>query len=88
MGTELVHKVEENWSGWGKYYPNERDMALLYADPKINILKCRTNEFAMIYEGTELKDVLFWNGHEFTKLKYKDIKNPYIGETVKPRNIE
>jgi hypothetical protein len=54
----------------------------------MNTLKCKTNEFAMIYEGTELKDVLFWNGHEFTKLKYKDIKNPYIGETVKPRNIE
>ena len=88
MGTELVHKVEEGWPGWGKYFPNEKEMALLYADPKINILGCKINEFAEIYEDTNLKDVLFWNGNEYTKLKYKDIKNPYIGETVRPRNIE
>lgn len=88
MGTELVYRVEEHWPGWGKYYPTEKEMALLYADSKMNILGCKTNEFAEIYEGSELKDILFWNGHEYTKLKYKDIKNPYIGEVVRPRNIE
>lgn len=88
MGTELVHRVEEHWPGWGKYYPTEKEMALLYADSKMNILGCKTNEFAEIYEGSVLKDILFWNGHEYTKLKYKDIKNPYIGEVVRPRNIE
>ncbi len=88
MGTELVHRVEEHWPGWGKYYPTEKEMALLYADSKMNILGCKTNEFAEIYEGSDLKDILFWNGHEYTNLKYKDIKNPYIGEIVRPRNIE
>lgn len=88
MGTELVEKPAEEWAGWGKYYPSDTDMALLYADPKINILKCKINEFAEIYEGTELKDVLFWDGKEYKRLKYKDINNPYIGETIKPRNLE
>jgi len=63
-------------------------MAMLYTDPKMNILKCKTNEFAEIYEGKELKDILFWTGEEYRKLKYKDIKNPYINEIIKPRNIE
>ena len=63
-------------------------MSLLYTDPQMNVLKCRTNEFAEIYEGSELKDILFWSGKEYTKLKYKDIKNPYIGETIRPRNLE
>jgi len=62
-------------------------MALLYADSKMNILKCKTNEFAEIYEGHELKDVLFWNGHEYRKLKYKDFTDP-TGERISPRNIE
>lgn len=88
MGTDLVEKNEEEWAGWGKYYPNEKDMALLYADPKINILKCKTNEFAEIYEGTELKDILFWNGTQYGPLRYKDIRNPYLDEVVKPRNLE
>ena len=79
---------ESHFCGWGKYYPNEEEMALLYTDPQMNVLKCKTNEFAEIYEGSDLKDVLFWNGHEYTKLKYKDIKNPYIGETIHPRNLE
>jgi hypothetical protein len=88
MGTDLVDRRADEWSGWGKYYPSDTDMALLYADPKINILKCKINEFAEIYEGTELKDVLFWDGKEYKRLKYKDINNPYIGETIKPRNLE
>ena len=88
MGEELAYKREEEWAGWGKYYPNEKEMALLYADPKVNSLGCKINEFAEIFEGTELKDVLFWDGHQYTPLKYKDIKNPYLDEIVKPRNLE
>jgi len=54
----------------------------------MNILKCKTNEFAEIFVGDELKDILFWNGEEYTPLDYKDIKNVYTGETIKPRNLE
>ena len=81
-------EIDHSFCGWTKYYPNESDMSLLYSDPTVNVLKCKTNEFAEIYEGGNLKDVLFWNGKEYTNLKYKDIKNPYIGETIKPRNLE
>ena len=88
MGEELALRKEEEWAGWGKYYPNSKEMALLYSDPKINSLGCKTNEFAEIFENKELKDILFWDGNQFTPLKYKEIKNPYIGETIKPRNLE
>ena len=88
MGTEQAETRESEWAGWGKYYPTEQDMALLYADPKINILKCKTNEFAEIYEHQELKDVLTWTGHEYRPLKYKEIKNDFLGQTIRPLNIE
>lgn len=87
MGEEILAKNESDWAGWGKYYPNEKDMALLYSDPKMNILRCKTNEFAEIYEGAQLKDILFWNGTEYRKLKYKDFVAP-TGEHISPRNIE
>lgn len=87
MGTEEAFKKEEDWAGWGKYYPDEKEMAILYADPKVNILKCKINEFAEIYEGTQLKDILFWTGSEYRKLKYKDFTAP-TGEHISPRNIE
>lgn len=86
MSNELTFNQSE-WCGWGKYYPNEQDMALLYQDPKINILKCKTNEFAEIYEGSQLKDILFWTGSEYRKIKYKDFTAP-TGEHISPRNIE
>ncbi len=78
----------EEWAGWGRYYPEEKEMALLYSDPQMNILKCKTNEFAEIYEGSELKDVLFWDGSMYRPLKYKEIKNEFMNTTVKPLNIE
>lgn len=81
-------KIDEEWAGWGNYWPNEQEMSLLYSDPQMNILKCKTNEFAKIYEGSELKDVLFWTGREYRRLKYKDINNPYIQEIISPRNLE
>ena len=82
-----LQKQQDEWVGWGRYYPNEQDMAMLYTDPKMNILKCKTNEFAEIYEGKELKDILFWTGEEYRKLKYKDFTAP-TGEHISPRNIE
>lgn len=79
---------KEPWMGWGKYYPNEKEMALLYSDPKMNVLGCKTNEFAIICEGSETKDVLFWNGKTYSKMRYKDMKNPYTQEIVRPRNLQ
>lgn len=87
LGDNINEEEAESWAGWGKYYPNEQEMAMLYEDPKVNTLKCKTNEFAKIYEGSELKDVLFWNGHEYRKLKYKDF-TATTGEHISPRNIE
>lgn len=88
MGTELTEKYEEEWAGWGKYYPDEKDMALLYSDPQMNILKCKTNEYAEVYEDRALKDILFWNGQEYRQLKYKEIRNDFMNQTIRPLNIE
>lgn len=80
--------TDDEWNGWKKYYPSEKDMALLYSNPHDNILKCHTNEFARIYEGNELKDVLFWSGQEYRPLKYKELYNEFLGKTIRPLNIE
>ena len=88
LGTDLADKYVEEWAGWGKYYPDEKEMAMIYTDPKMNSLSCKTNEFAEIYENSTLKDILFWNGQEYRPLKYKEIKNDFLGQVVKPLNIE
>ena len=87
MGNEQNYKTED-WAGWGKYYPTEAEMAMLYADPKVNRLKCKINEYAQIYEGKELKDILNWTGSEYRPLKYNDIKSNFLNQTIRPLNIE
>ena len=84
--TEAKKEVEP-WSGWGKYYPNEKDMNILYSEPTINILGAKINEYCEIFEGSELKDVLRWDGEKYCKLKYKDITSA-VGQKWKPLNIE
>lgn len=79
---------QDEYCGYGKYYPTPDVWLSLSEDPKINVLGCKTNEFAEVYEGTELKTILFWDGSEYRPLKYKDIKNVYTGETIRPRNLE
>lgn len=90
LATYALNKAPEldEWCGWAKYYPNDAEMNILYTDPQMNVLKCKTNEFAKIYRGSELKDVLFWDGTSYRPLKYKEMKNPYLNEMLKPRNLE
>lgn len=88
MGTEQADKREEEWAGWGKYYPDEKEMSMLYADPKINSLGCKTNEYVKVYEGSTLKDILFWDGVEYRPLRYKEIKNDFLEQTIRPLNVE
>ena len=83
----VVDDTEEEWAGWSRFYPTEQEMAMLYSDPKINILKAKVNEFCEIYEGQNLKDVLVWTGNEYRSLKYKEFTAP-TGERIAPRNIE
>ena len=73
--------------GWKKYHPTEDEMILLYSNPKINVLNCKINEFAEIYQNQDLKDVLFWNGNEYRKLNYKEFTSA-LGEKIRPRNLE
>ena len=83
------HKNDETeWCGWEKFYPNDNEMALLYSDPQMNVLKCKTNEYAKIYKGTELKDILFWDGSLYRPLKYREIRSDFLGKNIRPLNIE
>jgi len=72
----------------------------LAKDPKNNIFNLQVNEFAILKDTSrplfdedgikndyEIQGILQWNGEEIINLKYKDIKNDFIGK-VKPRNIQ
>lgn len=78
---------KEPWCGWGKYYPSMDEMASLYSNPQINTLGAKTNEYCTIFEGSDLKDILRWDGNNYTKLNYRSFKSA-LGSKVEPRNTE
>ena len=63
-------------------------MVLLYSNPKMNVLNCKINEYAEIYQEKELKDILRWDGTTYKPLKYQEIKNKFLNETIRPKNLE
>ena len=77
----------EQYTGWARYCPDEDTLTRLYSDLSNNILKCRVNEFAEIYEGDKLKDVLFWDGSHYRNLKFQNFTS-ILGEQIRPRNLE
>lgn len=81
-------KQEEPWAGWSKYYPSEQEFAMLYTDPKMNILGAKVNEYCVLYQDTEVRDVLRWDGEEYRKLKYSNFRNTYLGKNIKPLNLQ
>lgn len=83
-----THIIEDEYCGWSRHYLDDNKMNLLYSDPKMNILNCKINEYAQIYQGQELKDILRWDGNEYQPIKYKDIRNHFLNEIIKPLNLE
>ena len=80
-------ELTEQYCGWRKYYADPDTLGELYSDLSVNVLNCQNNEFALIYENEQVKDVLFWNGTKYRPLNYKEFTS-VLGERIKPRNLE
>lgn len=77
----------DNWIGWNKYYPSKDCLNALYLNKNINHLDAKINEYCVIHEGQDLKDILRWDGEEYQPLRYKDFKSQ-LGTKIQPRNNE
>ena len=80
-------ELTEQYCGWRKCYPDVDTFSELYANLNNNTFNCQVNEFAIIYEEEQIKDVLFWNGLKYRPLNYKEFTS-VLGERIKPRNLE
>jgi PhoH-like ATPase len=62
-------------------------MASLYSNPQVNTLGAKTNEYCTVFGGSDLKDILRWDGSSYNKLNYRSFKSA-LGSKVEPRNTE
>ena len=75
-------------AGWGKYYPQDQQFAEIYSSPQFNTLNATVNEYCELFEGSELKDIVRWDGQRYSPLKYSNISNKFLNKNIKPLNLE
>ena len=84
---ELKKEQEKEYMGWRLIEPTELEMVSLYSHPEKNVFDAKINEYLKIFDEGKVKDIVRWNGEEYSQLKYKSF-NSSFGEHIEPRNIE
>lgn len=80
-------ELTEQYCGWKKCYPDIDTLSDLYTNMSSNVFHCKDNEFVVVYDEEQIKDILFWNGFKYRPLNYKEFTS-VLGERIKPRNLE
>lgn len=95
INAEFFQPVDNNsalWNGWRAFSPTIPQIITLAANPTINILEAKTNEYCSIYEDNVLTQILFWNGVAYRQIGINSIPDagPIVNRSHKivPRNPE
>lgn len=80
-------QTNTEYFGWKEYELTENEFSAIYSNPEKNILNSFTNEYCILKERNEVKDIVRWNGEKYCKLNYKAFKSS-LGERIEPRNRE
>lgn len=80
--------TNELFTGW-KYYDVDNELlASIYSNKGTNILGAEENQYCILRRDGEILDVVVWKKNLYEPLHDRELKNAYIGEKIKPRNIE
>lgn len=80
-------KSQTEYFGWKEYCLSDDAFSSIYSKPTENILGAFTNEYCILKENEDVKDIVRWNGEKYCKLNYKTFKS-LLGEKIEPRNRE
>lgn len=84
---DLKIENQKEYFGWTNYYPTSEELTSLYSDSSNNILHAKINEYCIIHEGQEAKDIIRWDGSCYKKINYKSFKST-LGTKIDARNRE
>lgn len=76
------------WDGYIMVEPTAEQWAQLYdQNNNDNIFELKINEYAILTEEGQVKDICRWDGESYVHLGYSPIKSALLGH-IEPRNIE
>lgn len=80
-------QTNTEYFGWKEYYLSDDAFSSIYSNPTENILGAFTNEYCVLKENEEVKDIVKWDGEKYRRLEYKPVTSA-VGQKWKPLNIE
>ena len=63
-------QTNTEYFGWKEYELTENEFSSIYSNPEKNILNSFVNEYCILKERNEVKDIVRWNGEKYCKLNY------------------
>lgn len=80
--------TNELFTGWKYYNVDNKLLASIYSNKGTNILGAEENQYCILRRDGEIVDIVVWKKNLYEPLHDRELKNAYIGEKIKPRNIE
>ena len=80
--------TDELFTGWRHYELNDAILTSVYNNQNGNILGAKENQYCVLKQNNEIIDVVVWRNGKYEALHDRELKNAYIGEKIKARNIE
>lgn len=80
--------TDELFTGWRHYELNDAILTSVYNNQNGNVLGAKENQYCVLKQNNEIIDVVVWRNGKYEALHDRELKNAYIGEKIKARNIE
>lgn len=80
--------TNELFTGWRHYELNDAILTSVYNNQNGNVLGAKENQYCVLKQNNEIIDVVVWRNGKYEALHDRELKNAYIGEKIKARNIE
>lgn len=80
--------TNELYTGWEHYNVDEDLLNYIYANKDTNTLKAGENQYCVLCQEGKIVDIIVWRKGQYDSLHDRELKNVYIGEKIKARNIE
>ena len=80
--------TDELFTGWRHYELNDAVLTSVYNNQNGNVLGAKENQYCVLKQNNEIIDIVVWRNGKYEALHDRELKNAYIGEKIKARNIE
>ena len=78
---------EDNYTGYVELEPTSAQWAALYQDMTNNIFSALPNQYLILKQEKEIRDIICWTGTEYRSLKYnKEFSSKWLGD-IKPKDV-